>query len=64
LLTEVVGGIGSLNHWVLDTSVFHQMAAAPAVAPSWTADAILVAIGVASALIGGIAFSRRDLASE
>ena len=36
LLAEIVGGIGSLNHWVLDTSVFHQMSAAPAVAPSIT----------------------------
>jgi ABC-2 type transport system permease protein len=64
LLIEVIGGIGSLNHWVLDTSIFHQMSAAPAVPPSWTADAILVAIGVTSALIGGIAFRQRDLASE
>ncbi len=64
LLAELIGGIGSLNHWVLDTSVFHQMAAAPAVAPNWTAETRLVALGVASALIGGIAFNRRDLASE
>ena len=64
LLAEIIGGIGSLNHWVLDTSVFHQMSAAPAVAPSLSAAVGLTAIGVASALIGGIAFNRRDLASE
>ncbi len=64
LLAEIVGGIGSLNHWVLDTSVFHQMSAAPAVAPSISAAVGLTAIGVASALVGAIAFNRRDLASE
>jgi len=35
LLVEVVGGVGALNHWVLDSSVFHQMATAPAVSPNW-----------------------------
>ena len=29
----IVGGIGAVSHWVLDTSVFHQMASAPAVPP-------------------------------
>ena len=38
LLIELVGGIGALSHWVLDTSVFHQMAAAPAVPPNWVAE--------------------------
>ena len=59
-----IGGIGAISHWVLDTSVFHQMASAPAVPPHWEANGVMVAIGVASALIGGIAFSRRDLRGE
>ncbi len=33
VLIDLVGGIGALDHWVADTSVFHQMAAAPAVPP-------------------------------
>ena len=33
ILIELVGGIGALSHWILDTSVFHQMASAPATAP-------------------------------
>ena len=33
LLLVIVGGIGAINHWVLDTSVFHHMASAPAVPP-------------------------------
>ena len=49
LLIVIVGGIGAMSHWVLDTSVFHQMASAPAVAPHWEANGIMVAIGVVSA---------------
>jgi ABC-2 type transport system permease protein len=64
LLVVVVGGIGATSHWVLDTSVFHQMASAPAVPPHWEANGVMAAIGVACALIGGIAFNRRDLLGE
>ena len=64
LLVELVGGIGALSHWILDTSVFHQMAAAPAVAPNWTTDAVMVAVGVLAATVGGIAFMRRDIQGE
>ena len=64
LLLEITGGVGSLNHWVLDTSVFHQMAAAPAVSPNWETGGVMVAIGVLSAVTGGLAFKRRDLKGE
>jgi ABC-2 type transport system permease protein len=60
-LVELVGGIVGLNHWVLDTSVFHQMAAAPAVSPDWTTGGVLVAIGAVAAVAGGVAFAHRDL---
>jgi hypothetical protein len=49
---------------VLDTSVFHQMAAAPATAPRWAANGVMAAVGVACALTGVVAFSRRDLRGE
>ena len=61
LLLVIVGGIGAVNHWVLDTSVFHQMASAPAVAPRWEANAVMTGVGVAAALVGGLWFRRRDL---
>jgi ABC-2 type transport system permease protein len=61
LLLVIVGGIGAVNHWVLDTSVFHHMASAPAVRPDWEANGIMTAVGMASALAGGSAFRRRDL---
>jgi len=62
-LVELVGGIVGLNHWVLDTSVFHQMAAAPAVSPDWTSGGVLLAVGVVAGLAGVIAFNLRDLQS-
>lgn len=61
LLLVIVGGIGAINHSVLDTSVFHQMASAPAVRPDWKTNGILTAVGLAAALVGGLAFRRRDL---
>jgi ABC-2 type transport system permease protein len=64
LLVLIIGGIGSTSHWVLDTSVFHQMGSAPSTSPHWAADGVMVAIGVMTALVGGIAFNRRDLQAE
>jgi ABC-2 type transport system permease protein len=64
LLIVIVGGIGAINHWVLDTSVFHHMASAPAVPPNWKANGIMTAVGLACALVGGFAFSRRDIQGE
>jgi putative exporter of polyketide antibiotics len=63
LLIELVGGFGSGGRWLLDTSLFHQMAAAPAVDPNWTVNGVMVAIGAVAALVGAVSFSRRDLRS-
>ena len=64
LLVEIVGGVGALNHWVLDTSVFHQMAAAPAVSPNWETGAVMVALGALSAAVGTFALAHRDLTGD
>lgn len=61
LLIVIGGGFGTIGHWVLDTSVFHHMASAPGVPPNWEANGIMTAVGVAAALVGGLAFRRRDL---
>jgi ABC-2 type transport system permease protein len=64
VLADIVGGFGGsgpVSRWLLDTSVFHQMASAPAVAPNWSANGVMVAVGAACALLGGLAFNRRDL---
>ncbi|HXY44134.1 MAG TPA: ABC transporter permease subunit [Acidimicrobiales bacterium] len=64
VLVEVLGGVANYNHWLLDTSLFHQMAPAPASAPNWTVGAIVVALGVAAAAFGLMAFRHRDLVGE
>ena len=61
LIIEVVGGVGSGRGWLLDTSLFHQMAAAPAVHPNWTVNGVMIGIGVVAALVGCLLFSHRDL---
>ena len=63
-LVELIGGVVGLNHWVLDASLFHQMAAAPAVGPDWVSGGILVVIGAVAAVLGGTAFAHRDLRGE
>jgi ABC-2 type transport system permease protein len=64
LLIELVGGIGTSTRWLLDTSLFHQMAAAPAVHPHWLTNGVMMAIGAACAVVGGAAFNLRDIQGE
>jgi ABC-2 type transport system permease protein len=61
LLVVIVGGFGAADHWILDTSVFHQMASAPARPPNWSANAVMVLLGSSLALSGGVAFGNRDV---
>jgi ABC-2 type transport system permease protein len=63
LLIELVGGFGSGSRWLLDTSLYHQMAAAPAVDPNWAVNGVMIGIGATAALIGIASFRRRDLQS-
>ena len=64
LLMELVGGLPGSGHWLLDTSVFHQMAAAPAIAPDWASAAAMTALTAVAAVAGLARFSHRDLAGE
>ena len=61
ILVDVVGGFGGIAHWLADTSVFHQMAAAPSVPPNWQAIGWMVATGLIASAAGCAAFVRRDL---
>jgi ABC-2 type transport system permease protein len=63
-LVELVGGLLDANHWLLDTSVFHHLAASPAVDVDWETDALLLLVGLVCGLIGAAAFLHRDLAGE
>jgi ABC-2 type transport system permease protein len=61
LLVELIGGIGAVTHGLLDTSVFHHVASAPAVPPDWSRNALLCGLGLVAAIAGLIGFNRRDL---
>ena len=63
-LVELLAGIVTSSHWLLDSSILHQLSPAPAVGPDWTSNAVLIAIGLGGALVGALVFSRRDLAGE
>ncbi len=60
-LVEVVGASLGASRWLLDLSVLHHLARAPAAPVRWDSAAILVAIGLAAATLGTLAFARRDL---
>ena len=60
-LVEIVGASLGASRWLLDTSLLHHLARAPAAPVRWDSAAILVAVGLAAAAIGAIGFIRRDL---
>lgn len=61
-LVEVVGASVGASHWLLDTSVLHHVARAPASDVRWDSFVILVSVGLVGAAIGVWRFARRDLA--
>lgn len=60
-LVEILGASLGVGRWLLDTSVLHHIARAPAVGVRWDSAAMLVTVGLVAALIGALAFARRDL---
>ena len=60
-LLEIVGSAVDLPGRVLDVSVFHHVAPAPAVDPDWPAALVLVVLGAVMAALGALALSRRDV---
>lgn len=63
MITLIASGT-NISHWILDTSVLHQVALSPAVHPNWTVDAWLVGLGIVLCLLGMWRFNSRDLQSE
>lgn len=61
-LAEIVGSIVKFPSLVLDTSIIHHLAAAPAVDPRWGAAALMALVGLLAAAVGAAALQRRDLA--
>ena len=60
-LDELVGAAVGAPSWILDLSLLHHVALAPAADPRWSTNALLVVIGLAAATTGLVAFGRRDL---
>ena len=63
-LIELIGGVVTTSHWLADSSLFHQMAAAPAVNPDWTTAAATVGIGAVCGGVGALALHLRDVQGE
>jgi len=63
-LLDMLGSAIHVNHWLMDTSLLHHPALAPAVSPDWRIAGTYLAIGCAAALLGGWRFTRRDLAAS
>jgi ABC-2 type transport system permease protein len=61
-LLEMIGALVKLNHFILDTSIIHHLAAAPAFDPRWGSAAVMVVVAVALAAAGAEALQRRDIA--
>jgi ABC-2 type transport system permease protein len=64
LVIDLLAGFVHLDRWVLDTSVFRHIAAAPAGPVRWGPVVALVLVGAAAAAIGVFLFVRRDLRPE
>jgi ABC-2 type transport system permease protein len=61
-LLELIGSTIKLNHWILDTSLLHHMAFAPAVPPNWPKNTLLLIVSFILLGIGSFAFNNRDTA--
>jgi len=61
---QMLGSIGNLNHYLLDTSVLHHIALAPAVDPNWQTAYVLSVLGITGLIAGTWRFTVRDLENE
>lgn len=64
ILIELVSSGLNINHWVLDTSVIHQISLSPSVNPNWSVNLIILGISVVLGLIGLLRFNYRDIEGE
>lgn len=64
LLVELAGGVTHVNHFVLDSSVFREMAAVLSAPVNWSADGAMLALAAVLATLAVMFFARRDIAGE
>lgn len=58
---EIVGSVANLNHWLLDTSLLHHLALAPAADVRWSVFWAYIILGIILALLGIWRFTKRDI---
>lgn len=63
-MIQMLGSIGNLNHYVLDTSILHHIALAPAAAVNWQTFWVLTGLGLLGIVVGAVRFRTRDLVNE
>ncbi|ALV33161.1 hypothetical protein AS200_14765 [Streptomyces sp. CdTB01] len=61
LLVEIIGVSLGASRWLLDLSMLHHLARSPAADVRLDSVAVLIALGIAAAAAGALAFARRDL---
>lgn len=60
-VVEIVGSVINLNHWILDTSLLHHIALAPAVDVRWSVFWVYLGLGLVMSALGTWRFTRRDI---
>jgi ABC-2 type transport system permease protein len=60
-LVELLGSLVKANRWLLDLSLFHHIAPAPASDPIWRTAIVIVLLSCGAVAAGVWAFRRRDL---
>ena len=60
-LIDLLGSLIKGNEWIRDSSLFTHIALAPAAKPDWGEAAVVVLLGAGAALVGALAFQRRDI---
>lgn len=64
LLVELLSGVAHVNHWILDSSVLHQMAPAPGSSINWQVDGVMMLVARFAFGVGIAGFARRDLSGK
>ena len=63
-LIEFLAAALNVPNWLLNLSVLRHVALAPGVSPDWHANTVLTLLGLLAALIGILAFAKRDIVTE
>jgi ABC-2 type transport system permease protein len=60
-LVDLLGSFIKGADWLRDSSLFTHVALAPATKPDWGTAAVIVLLGLGAAIVGAVAFQRRDV---